>query len=358
VYLLINRKATIFSLPGSIGFICFLIICGVSVFSAFRTIDGLKYWTRLVSLFILYLLAANTIKTEKDMSRFVIALLIGLATPMILGFYQFLAGTGMQDVKGLNRIPFGPRRIFGTFHLPNVYAAYLALPAFVTTTLALDKRLPQIKRFLFGLVACTVSVSLFLTFTRAAWLGVFFGFLYIGIKKYKRLLIVLFVITLLILATFSATELRMGEIQKRQVTASGRLELWKAMLPIAMEKPLMGHGLNNTPMLVKKRTGALNGGQSEYFKALLETGFPGLIALLSIFIPIFWSLTKTLKTCEGSPGEPLMLSLAAYFIASAIIAGFENYTLLEHFFLIPMAVGIGVGRLGQGLNQPIKTKNK
>jgi len=338
------RGKNVLRWPGSTWFLCFLIISGLTVFASHDTFEGLKYWIRLLSLFILYLLTVSIFNTEKDASRFTTALLVSLVVPMAAGFYQFLSGTGMQDVMGIYKVPYGPRRIFGVFHIPNVYAAYLALPTFLTAILALEKGIPQRKRIICGLLTGASALSLFLTYTRSAWIGVFLGFLYVGFKRYKKIVAMLFIVAAIVFAVFSAEQLRLGEIQKGQVTGGGRLNLWRAMWPTALAKPILGNGLANTPRLVKRTTGVPNGGQSEYYKVLLESGFLGLFALLCTFALMFRGLVKALEFCRGNKVcEPLILSITAYFIASIFIAGFENFTLLENFFLIPVGVGIGVG---------------
>lgn len=356
VYILANMRKDVLKWPGAFWFIIFLFISGFCIINSSDPMEGIKYWVRLASIFVLYILTANVMRNERNISPFVTALLIGLIIPIIVGFYQFFTDGGMQDVRGWEQTPFGPHRIFSIFNIPNTYAAYLALPALLSCAYALDIKSPLSRRCMYGILAFIVMISLFLTYTRASWLGVFVGLSYIGFKKYKKIIPILAVLVVLLATVFTAEQLRFGEVQKNNVTGSGRLVMWQATLPYAFRAPIFGFGLTNATQIIKKATGSPNGGQNEYFKVFLESGILGLIPMLLTFIMMFIGLLRVSELCRGdTKAEIFLFIITAYFIASAIISLFENYVLLDSIFIFPIAVAIGIGNArGQISNSTIQ----
>jgi O-antigen ligase len=135
------------------------------------------------------------------------------------------------------------------------------------------------------MLSITSLVTLFLG------LGTFFGFLWmkrlkrvIGIKTLK---VVIAACIVLGTASVFVGGLVVGEsiteAVGREATLTGRVEIWGKFLPLALEEPLVGHGVGGfwTEKLTKVER--LNQAHNGYLDILLDYGFVGLL-LFSLFL--------------------------------------------------------------------------
>lgn len=122
-------------------------------------------------------------------------------------------------------------------------------------------------------------------------LGTFFGLLLM--QKSKRLVGVktlqVAIVSCIIIGTASifVGGLVVGEsiteAVGREATLTGRIEIWAKLLPMAMEEPLVGHGVGGfwTDKFVKEER--FNSGHNGYLDILLDYGFVGLL-FFSLFL--------------------------------------------------------------------------
>ena len=72
----------------------------------------------------------------------------------------------------------------------------------------------------------------------------------------------------------------------RDATLTGRTEVWAALLPVAMQQPVLGHGFGGFWTSETREVYQISGAHSGYLDVLLELGFVGLL-LISIFLLSF-----------------------------------------------------------------------
>src|SRR3972149_3862174 len=290
LYIAIN-KVKIFSLPGAKPFLAFILIALVSLtFSTNRAV-GFTEWLRLLSFFTIYVLAAECLKEKKHFSQLIAAIFISVLLPSTIGFYQVFTGTGNLATPGFNRIT-------GTFVHPNQFAHYLLLIVTLAAIFIFESRKPLVKIGMF-LLSVAVSVLLFNTYTRGAWLGLILVLCLLGILKYRKLLF-LTPVMLLVVAIISPSFIaqRFADLRDPNPYGPGnsmaaRVEIWKETYPLFAKNPLIGNGWGRSILYgrakILTKTGLSNIALSEqpthndYLRLLAETGILG-------FGAYFWLL--------------------------------------------------------------------
>ena len=69
----------------------------------------------------------------------------------------------------------------------------------------------------------------------------------------------------------------------RDVTLTGRTLVWEQLVPVAMGRPILGHGFGGFWTTEKREVYDISGSHNGYLDTILDLGFVGLI-LFSIFI--------------------------------------------------------------------------
>jgi len=158
-----------------------------------------------------------------------------------------------------------------------------------------------------------VLLCIFLTFTRAAWIGLVFGFAsYFAAALFRKrhpletrvritalLRVVLFLLPLLTLpflfpligdalqrvwsATFDVLKILMtGESFDRQGSEGTRIEIWSEILSVLISNPFTGSGFAGASLTLQEAGSA----HSQYLDVLLRTGVLGLIFYLFFWIKV------------------------------------------------------------------------
>ena len=257
---LFNVKDRIkFSLPSVtdifiIIFASFLVLSLAWTSSLYASFTSLGVWA---SYFCIYFIARNIIKEEKWIRFLVIAVLFSGALSALYSIFQFY-GIELPIWRRLT----GRMRLFSTFGNPNYLAGYLAAALHLGILLFLVNKK---WRYLFLIVTGILYTSLIITYTRGAWVSLFFSSLLVllifllfkkNFLKEKRkdiflLFLLLSCITLIFLypnplnrGKINLTQ-RAGSIVRIKSSASQRFLIWGATLELIKERPFLGWGVGN-----------------------------------------------------------------------------------------------------------------
>lgn len=148
---------------------------------------GWFHLVHVVSAGMFYLLLTDD---RTDLRQVLSLFLLGLITPILLGWFQVLSGSGPEssllgvaakDVNtlGVAVVESGDDRLlraYGTFPHPNVFGGYIAVGI---VALAWLSRYVRSRQQLIGalLFSGLLGATLIVTFSRSAWLGLFVAFL-------------------------------------------------------------------------------------------------------------------------------------------------------------------------------------
>lgn len=230
------------------------------------------------------------------------------------------------------------------------YGAVLALFVPVMFGMAIDKSVSGKQRILAAVAEIILLVALFLSYSRAAWIGVGFaiGILVLVKLQIRFKWIALFtVIIVTIFFTFKFEILDKLEKNKQDASANfiehvesisnissdasnlERINRWQAAFRMFSERPLVGWGPGtyqfeyapfqraNEKTIISTNLGDMGNAHSEYIGPLAESGIPGLLSVLFIMITVVYTGLNVYKKATDSQTRIIALSatlaLITYF---------------------------------------------
>jgi O-antigen ligase len=296
-----------------------LAFLAISFFTLLLTpggLGGISDWIRLVSIFVIYILVLNLFNTEEKINKLLQAILISVIVPSAVGFYQFLTGTGNQSVYGFNRI-------FATFVHPNPYAFYLTMLLPMGIVLFF-KDGSSSRKIILGILCATMGISLILTYTRAAWVAVFLAILFLGIFRYRKLLLISVPLFFLLIKFNPGLAHRFGEAFEfssyydPQNSFLWRIKFWSQTIPLIFSRPILGHGLSSLASYFREEA------HNDYLRVAFETGLIGVGAYLWILLSLLRRAIYVYKRIGMQYFKSLTLAFISIFIAYITIMLSDN----------------------------------
>jgi len=325
LYLLIN-KPDILHHPLSKPLIAFVAVTFFSILFSTDKRDSLEAWLKVLSIFIVFLIAQNVIKEKKDLKQLAGVILASVIVPIAVAFYQLFTGTGNTETEGFVRV-------FGTFTHPLMLANYTLLVSMIILVFALGSKDRNLKLASY-LVFVPLGIIFFNTYARGAWLTLIALLIILSVLKYRQLLVVLPVL-LIIVALFSSGNIASrfedlssdGAAQGKYYANSleSREALWQKNFTLFLTSPVVGNGFGSSRRLVHEET------HNDYLRVLTETGILGFIAYLWLLFAMVTTGWKSYK--ESSDKYLNNFSLAFFLIAVAyLILSLEGNILINGAF--------------------------
>lgn len=228
------------------------------------------------------------------------------------------------------RFAGGFMRSFSTFIQPFGFGFFLMVVVLVAVPVILeDPRRPRNQLFLLALPV--LGIAVLSTIVRGAWLGLIVGVVYLGVHRYRLLLLLLPVamIAVLFLPAEAAGPAFSGS------STEERADGWRENLPVVIERPI-GTGIGSTGSAALA-TARLSGADRRtyqtdnyYFKVVLELGLVGLWIFGLLLAGIFSETRRTALRVGGRDGAFLAGAAACVLgIAAAC-------TVATYFEIFPM----------------------
>jgi len=298
------------------------------------------HWKNYIMIPVLYLMAVNLIKTRKDMILVCFLMISALFLADLYYYYNVSQKTlsfYREDLGGSIFAKLGS----------NELAAFFAHFIFLPLGLALHEKKPTLKLANLGIAAFTLWPILFL-FSRGAYIGVFCGLLYFGLKKSR------FILLLLIILVLSwMTLLPMGVVSRIQMTETEngldhsslvRIKYWQLGLRQFVKSPLVGVGFDTSTHF---RGGDLH---NEYIEILSEQGIIGMWMFLGLLFVTFKNASWVQKHAPDGFLKGIGLSMSGSIIACSVTNMFGDrwtYTELSAFLFVMMALTIKARSLAE-----------
>ena len=238
-------------------------------------------------------------------------LLLSLLVFTLLGFLQYFL---FPDVRSLFYLGFDDHfyRLVGTLFDPN----FTGLVLVVYTLLLLYQPNPQ------KLLVVLPVIALALTYSRASYLSLFAAFVYLSLRRFKPIYLIIFAIIAVSLL-LSPKPYGEGVNLLRTFSISSRFEDSRQGLLLFTKKPILGHGFNTLKSIksgdsiIPSR--AQGGFSNSYVFVLVTTGLVGFAAYLYLLHSLYTIL-------KPSP------ALTASFI-SLLVHSVFNHSLFYIFIL-------------------------
>jgi putative inorganic carbon (HCO3(-)) transporter len=305
------------SVPGAL----YVLFAGLSVLVARDKTLAAFELALIVQLFLIHLYILGTVRTRDDVLYIVTLILIGLFAESLIIFALRIMGTTVK-IAGITGRVFDTR-VSGTVGSPNNAGAFLVLSLGPALGLLLA-RVNKTYGWLAAVAFASGAIALIFTLSRGGWLAfvVFLGFF--GLLALQRGWLsgrVVAVLVLVALVLFVAlnqviiTRLTADD----QGAAESRIPLMRIAWRMIRDRPLLGVGLNNGPILLPSYITPdmgdiwVYGVHNKYLAVWSETGPGGLLAFL-------WFLMATLRRGWRSfRAEDPLLSPVALGLLTAVL---------------------------------------
>lgn len=312
--------------------------------------------------FVFFVITVSVLRTRKDWQTL---LNIMIATGLASAIYGFLQKTGWSFILGAE--VGGRARPFGTIGNPALFAGYQIVVAFLALTLSFMKRTARNWRIGYWIAGGAMILAAMTTAVRGSLMGIAAGALIGALlwailnhsKKARMTLIaglagaVVFVFAAIMLRNTSMVKnspylSRITDFSSSTFTVQTRLWAWEAGFKGWKENPktvMLGWGPENFNVPFSKYFNPkfYNGPGAETFfdrahnmfiEVLVTMGLLGLLAYLSIFAALFWTLAKMMR----SPGDERVVGIGltamtvAYIIHNSFI--FDTSANFLTFFMV------------------------
>ncbi len=234
------------SLPFDVPVTIFLLIGAVSVFtSSARSFDLIYNYCSLVGIYALtYLIVGQTIQTSEQVKMVAQALSASAVLVVLWGFFQFVFGVDVADVKWTDPEAFPElrKRVFSTLENPNVLAGYLDV--FICLALGfLTKAERRAQKIILIIAIGLLALCLVMTYSRGAFIAIAVVFAVYGVWKDLRILILFAAITGLVAYSDTTFTNRILSAFSMSDSSEGvRVGIWVSTSAMISDHPFTGIG--------------------------------------------------------------------------------------------------------------------
>jgi putative inorganic carbon (hco3(-)) transporter len=358
--------ASKFSLP----FAVFCAVAAISLLQAFLFITPSEvltssfYLIRLVSYVLLILVTVDCIEDESHAKKILSCIFAAAFLIAVAGFIQLAV---YPDLGKLATLGWDPHinRLVSVWLDPNFVGGYLAFITCILLGVILYAKKTAVKTGL-SVLAIVLTLALFLTYSRSAYVAFAAGILIIGALKSRTLIITGVVLAIIGLAVFPRAAERLNDLshtitaivfdtsENPDATARLRIKSWEQTWELVYKRPILGSGYN-TLRYVKYDEGfvtdpdihSASGSDSSLLTILATTGILGLIAFIWFYAQFFllsyrgWKLPA--PTHEKTPDvfNGFSLGMLAGISSLTIHSLFVN-SLLFPQIMIPLLISVGI----------------
>jgi O-antigen ligase len=356
-----------------VPFLVFILAAGVSVTGALSLQASAKELLKWIEMLAVYWLIVQDFGRAQIERVLAVIFIAGLAEAAV-GLYQSLL-----DVGPAGFLLFGGTslRAFGTFEQPNPFAGYLGLIIPLAFGVALGiivsgklfNSLPDARLKRYALLALTVVTfgaaldALFFSLSRGAWLGVatalgvtlvirsrrsaLLGLALAGLVGVVVLLGQLNVIPDVVSARFAGVSDYFGVFDVRGYPVNDtnyaiveRMAHWQAAWYMFEDHPWLGVGFGNYAAVYPAYAlphweDPLGHAHNYYLNVAAESGLIGLAAYAFLWIAIFWSAWRAVRTTHG-----FAQGVAAG--AFGVLVALSIHNLFDNLFVHSMQMQVGI----------------
>lgn len=320
--------------------VLFVLICVAALFQSVdfggsrfmeEQINPFKRW---ITPMLLFFPIANGRFSRPAIKRMVVTILIMLGV-VTLWTLKDLYNLGWSEISEENRIggPFG-------FGAENDLAAFFVYYPVLALTIGLFENRFHGRVVLLGLFV-TSMLPLLLSFSRGAYLGIAVALLFVGLTRFRWLLLVIVVAGVFykswtptqVQQRVSSTQVVSNEVVGGRVpspndperylepSAALRMRIWRGAWRIIETHPFTGIGFGVFPYAIPSYANMEPNmdAHNEYLLIASEMGIGGLAAfLLVLFVP-FYSMWRVYRTCGDRFMRGWMLGVMASICGMAMV---------------------------------------
>lgn len=298
----------------------FLAITFISIPFSYDKVASLTEWVRLLSIYSFFFLGFLLIKNKDDFFHLLKVVVYSALIPSFFAIYQFITNSGMTiPLEGITN------RIYGTFAHPNLFAYYLVF-IFVLLAYLISERKNVFSN---SILSALYSILLILTFTRGAWLALILVFFIIGAVKFRKMLLALFFLLIIIYLAVEPIRLRVNALREYNPDSSieWRKGIWNDGLSIAKEKIIQGHGTGTAHKILLEARGEEAGSpdpHNDYLKLFIENGAIGIISYVFLILALLYTIIKKYFSSKEFHHKDLYLILFSFSVVIFVLSFVDN----------------------------------
>ncbi len=299
-----------------------------------------------------FLLRASPLE-KRHLWRIVEALILAAAIVSLIGLYQYFFTSDIITAEGV-------RRIHGVYGSPNNLGLFLGRIVPILAAVALFGGSLR-RRAIYCLIALPVTLCLYLTYSRGAWLlGLPAAFIFLGLMRGRKALLISLLVILVIalsLLPLIGTERLASIFNTQSGTTFLRLKLWQGSINMIRDHPLFGVGLDN--FLYQYRTRYvlpeaweeldLSHPHNIVLDYWTRLGILGVIAIGWLLFAFFQKALRLYRQLGDRDLKALLLGLMASMVAFLAHGLIDNsYFLVDLAFVFCLTLGIVARTEGAG----------
>ena len=324
--------------------------------------------------FLIYYVAAEIFKNPRRTRPMMLLIIASLMVMCLDGLFQVIFGYDFIR-HFARREPYPIPRMRGPFTAENSFSSYLLLlfPAIFFYGTHVLSTLPRVRErlrlsFLFGLGQLFILFCLIQTKSRAAWLGLIFGFAVVGqrlgkkkIPKFVWLVLLAFLLLPALLNIYNA---KVAQMDRDRYTSlkdetlfnynfedlGDRPNFWYVALEIIVANPLLGVGPNCYNAAVKRHLHLPEGEgypypHNSYLRVSAELGIIGLLSFLTLLFTLVRTMDRQIvfyhpKSMTSSILAGTTVSIMALIAKAYLDTDFNTMQLVDLFWFV---AGFSVG---------------
>lgn len=312
-------------------------------------IIGGLYLGRLIMYSLTFFAARDLMMGEKDVKRAWHWLSAATILVAVAGFIQFVVYPDFTSMA----IKYGwdPHigRLLSTWFDPNFVGGFFAVIALIALSVFLYQKQFTTKAIL-GVMFLVLVYALILTYSRSGYLALAIGLLAIGVWKFRRILLAMLVLGLLLGAIFPRSLDRITDGFNFDATAQKRIVSWQHGISVLARYPLLGTGYNLIAP-IQDEMGLVGefdinnraGFENSLLTVLVAMGIPGLLVFVWLWLKILGQAFILASNCYLSNwGRGFSLGVFAGLLGLVVHSLFINSLLFVLIYLPLMVLLAGI----------------
>lgn len=316
-----------------------IVIATISIGYSIDVAASIEGVVKILAGFCAFGIAYNSVKNSQDADRIIYSVILASIIPMLFGFYQ--AGTGNYGQIHVAVVA----RISSVFGLGNAYGIFLSITMCAVFMVISNQALSKKTRVMLIVLLSSMVISQVLALNRGTWLAMS-GAVMVTLIMYRRhVKIRWFIIGVTVIAiAFSGliynrfADEGYKQSGERKDTLKGRVENWQNILPLILERPILGYGIGTTDDQRRSRKG-IHSPHNDYIRLAMDIGIPGSLIYLYFLVSLALFYLRRRNFIAGGMWRynfPMAI-LATYFV---VISSTQNVIYnLTNFVLFVMLNG-------------------
>jgi putative inorganic carbon (HCO3(-)) transporter len=302
-----------------------------------------QFRTEAVTHFFFFYLAVTHIRGKEKVRKILLALMAGSALMASYGIYEFFATGGNWMSRGI--------RIGSLASDFNYASTYFILVIPLTLFFVLESSRKPFKRSIFLLLFLMNLLSLYFTFTRAAWLGLVISLIVFSFFRGKKTILAAALALGIMMTLLFSTPQGKAFYANMGGSEGGRTPAWEFGIGEILKRPLLGigYGRGNMQATFPEQQEMYSKGfihlHNVFLEIALEMGIPGAILLVILIVTLIVQFTMGYLRATDPEDARLMIAMTMIVFAYFTRNQFDQIYVDAPAVLFWLLMGLGVSRL-------------